>query len=67
MNANIMAYAANPVKPQIPTVSKRRVVRHDTPTKGNRLGPTSIYVSGMIARLEFRFRLKSQLSYYINH
>ncbi len=29
MNANIMAYAANPVKPQMPVVAKRRVVRHD--------------------------------------
>ncbi|EJD6048595.1 hypothetical protein AB7459_18995 [Providencia rettgeri] len=24
-----MAYAANPVKPQMPVASKRRVVRHD--------------------------------------
>nr|URQ57280.1 Hypothetical protein [Providencia alcalifaciens] len=29
MNANIMAYAANPVKPQMSVVSKRRVMRHD--------------------------------------
>lgn len=29
MNANIMAYATNPVKPKIPVVSKRRVMRHD--------------------------------------
>lgn len=29
MNANMMAYAANPVKPQMPVVSKRRVMRHD--------------------------------------
>lgn len=29
MNSTIMAYAANPVKPQMPVVSKRRVVRHD--------------------------------------
>lgn len=29
MNTNIMAYAANPVKPQMSVVSKRRVVRHD--------------------------------------
>lgn len=29
MNANIMAYAANPVKPQMPVASKRRVMRHD--------------------------------------
>ena len=29
MNANIMAYAAKSVKPQMPALSKRRVVRHD--------------------------------------
>lgn len=29
MNTNIMAYVANPVKPQMPVASKRRVVRHD--------------------------------------
>lgn len=29
MNANIIVYAANPVKSQMPVVSKRRAVRHD--------------------------------------
>jgi len=29
MNSTIMAYAATPVKPQMPVASKRRVVRQD--------------------------------------
>lgn len=29
MNTNIMAYAANPVKPELPVMPKRRVVRQD--------------------------------------